>query len=414
MYGTHAEYIMKDAIKACKGNDTLKDVYEDFSSMNRIVEDSKRNGWNSQLPEGYRLKQYVKTRFSSHYYVSERFLKSMHLIKDIITRNTREGAVTHFDSFVTETNFDGDVVMYPAIAAITDVFDFFMIATVKLEASKTPTLHLVLPMIFSLIEECERLYKGGLVWREPLKDWFHPSKYTKELAFLVWNMLRQKTEVHPLWLAGVFMNPYYQEMQFVPDIPIRNLYRQTAMAFVRKLIEEARKENGSGQTAVTPPAISTNGTQQNGSSSPVFGSRVIDDTPRTPLLRSVLPDGSRKRTFSMAGMADVHVTTIQDMDEVNRYNAMTMDQVTPKKQPFLADDFAVIKFWSDNRRRFPMMYKVAHRVYAIPVSSAASERVFSAVSHIVTDDRSYIGASVLEDLTVSRSITDMAALRRSI
>ncbi len=72
--------IMKSALNKCISDCVLVKIADAFRLMKKIVEDSKRNGWNSMLPVGYRLVQDVETRFGSHYRVAERFLKSVNKV----------------------------------------------------------------------------------------------------------------------------------------------------------------------------------------------------------------------------------------------------------------------------------------------------------------------------------------------
>ena len=67
---------MKTVFCQCADDPTLQKFDVDFKHVKRIVEDSKRSGWNKKLPLGYRLIQDVDTRFGTLYLVTERFLKS--------------------------------------------------------------------------------------------------------------------------------------------------------------------------------------------------------------------------------------------------------------------------------------------------------------------------------------------------
>ncbi len=67
--------LMKDVIADCSGHPVLGVLAQDFKSMKRIMEDSKRGGWNSFLPNGYRLIKEVNTRVCTHFFVAERFFE---------------------------------------------------------------------------------------------------------------------------------------------------------------------------------------------------------------------------------------------------------------------------------------------------------------------------------------------------
>ncbi len=62
------------------------------------------------------------------------------------------------------------------------------------------------------------------------------------------------------------------------------------------------------------------------------------------------------------------------------------------------------EIWYSQRRQHPAMYGVASCVLATPVSSSASERVFSALKLIVSDTFSRFWNSTIEDIIVIRSL----------
>lgn len=63
----------------------------------------------------------------------------------------------------------------------------------------------------------------------------------------------------------------------------------------------------------------------------------------------------------------------------------------------------VAEFWARSDGAYPDLSKVALRVLATPASSASSERDFSAVSRILTPERSTIYSDMLNDILLLRS-----------
>ncbi|XP_012567181.1 uncharacterized protein LOC105851034 [Hydra vulgaris] len=47
----------------------------------------------------------------------------------------------------------------------------------------------------------------------------------------------------------------------------------------------------------------------------------------------------------------------------------------------------IIKWWEAHAKRIPLLFQVARKYLAIPLTSASSERVFSAAGSVVTDSR---------------------------
>lgn len=89
-----------------------------------------------------------------------------------------------------------------------------------------------------------------------------------------------------------------------------------------------------------------------------------------------------------------------DEDEVDKYQRMnfTADMNT---NPAL--------WWNERRKDFPQLSKLAIAVHAIPASSTPSERCFSISGAIITDKRSNIDPSAVEDLLILRSESDKFA-----
>ena len=69
----------------------------------------------------------------------------------------------------------------------------------------------------------------------------------------------------------------------------------------------------------------------------------------------------------------------------------------------LEDDFAVMKFWFGWKKQFPNLYVVAARVFARPVSSASSDRVFSVLNLFVGKKLSLLCSLLVDDMIVERS-----------
>lgn len=62
------------------------------------------------------------------------------------------------------------------------------------------------------------------------------------------------------------------------------------------------------------------------------------------------------------------------------------------------DDFAAVKFWYRRKVTFPKMFKVDYDVFATPVRSYASERVFFELNRIISQVRASASADLLTDI----------------
>ena len=187
---------MKTVFSLCTEDPSLQKIGLDFKSVKRIVEDSKRYGWNKDLPIGYRLIQDVDTRFGTLFLVTERFLKSSCKVWDIIITQGREIARSSFEALETMTNDAtcSDNRTYPCLEAIVDAFKVVNEAVVEFQASHEPTLHKILPSLQYCKTELSHIELGSSVCREN-KIVCTPSIYLMRLCGAI-KLKLGKIEVH--------------------------------------------------------------------------------------------------------------------------------------------------------------------------------------------------------------------------
>ena len=63
-----------------------------------------------------------------------------------------------------------------------------------------------------------------------------------------------------------------------------------------------------------------------------------------------------------------------------------------------------MRYWHELKTQFPLLFIIAARVFATPVSSASSERVFSALKLLVSEKRSCLARSLIDNIIALRSI----------
>ena len=89
--------------------------------------------------------------------------------------------------------------------------------------------------------------------------------------------------------------------------------------------------------------------------------------------------GGKKRSFELFRSADSVPKATATLDEVSKYNFLRLSDLQEIRSLILGDNFTIMEFWYNRKAQFPNLYAIAARIYAIPVSSAAKERVFSAL-----------------------------------
>ncbi len=64
---------MKFVLKKFKNDSIWEKVGEEFKAEKKIIEDSKRFGWNTLMPNTYHLLQDIEIRFVSNFLVAKTF-----------------------------------------------------------------------------------------------------------------------------------------------------------------------------------------------------------------------------------------------------------------------------------------------------------------------------------------------------
>lgn len=69
--------------------------------------------------------------------------------------------------------------------------------------------------------------------------------------------------------------------------------------------------------------------------------------------------------------------------------------------------FNILSWWQCNSAAFPILSKFARYIHAIPATSSASERTFSAAGNIITDKRSCLLPDTLSSMLLLKSNWDL-------
>ena len=114
----------------------------------------------------------------------------------------------------------------------------------------------------------------------------------------------------------------------------------------------------------------------------------------------------KKWSFDLMECADSAPVDRRSLDEVRLYNLVQMGTIPGTRRKFIEEDYADMKSWYDRKIALPRLFAVGARIFATPVSSAASERVFSALK--VHDKSSRLTNKTIEDIIVIRSLYEDA------
>ena len=82
-------------------------------------------------------------------------------------------------------------------------------------------------------------------------------------------------------------------------------------------------------------------------------------------------------------------------DELDKYLRMNIEDNLKQSNP--------LPFWKHHQHKFPCLLLLAHRLFSIPVTLAAVERSFSAAELAVTERRSSLDSTSVNDILFVRS-----------
>lgn len=100
---------------------------------------------------------------------------------------------------------------------------------------------------------------------------------------------------------------------------------------------------------------------------------------------------SKERSDYQAYNSLTNTTT--NCSELQRYN----------KEPLVEDDVDILKWWCDNKARYPILYRIAMDHLAVPATTAEDEREFSKGDDVINNDRARLGEDTAEAIQCLRS-----------
>lgn len=111
-----------------------------------------------------------------------------------------------------------------------------------------------------------------------------------------------------------------------------------------------------------------------------------------PTVSSPDSERSRRRRSNDSVLSDFYDDD-DNFDEVDIYIA----------QKIMAEDVDILKWWDDHSESYPKLHKIAMFIFAIPATSAPSERKFSLAGHVLSCLRSSLDPMKVENLLLLHS-----------
>jgi hAT family C-terminal dimerisation region/Hermes transposase DNA-binding domain len=318
---------------------------EDLPMTLLLVDDCKSlvqyfNQSNLQKLLTKTLKSENDTRWNSLYSMLESVKDMYDEVTTILRERRKEDKVTKIDR-----------------SLLTELLSFllpFKVATKRLEAVKTPTVHLVIITYCELLSHCDIRSRASEI---------------SKLKAIIKAVFLENFKLHKVHVAAAFLDPrqvfrlesnpridpqiYQDGLQMVDLLYAKHKQRENAL--------KVRNNQDENNDIVQPQ-------QKKKKSLFAF------EADNMPLDRPSLPSEVEK----------YRMTLLNDDDAQD-------------------EDFDLLKWWFNNSQFFPHLSKVARYILAIPASSAESERVFSASSNTVTQTRSQLLPENVSSLLVIKS-----------
>ena len=207
----------------------------------------------------------------------------------------------------------------------------------EVQADKSPTLHLVMLWLHKLLNHCETNDIDSIEIQ-------HLKNATR-------NYLETKFKLHKYQKIATFLMPTFRKLRMLSTEDRIAVYSN-----VQELISHMPIDNTT-QQASTSTATPTASTEQ----------------PRKKRLKTV---------FHEWADLDDH---IQTSDEFSIYMSLK----------YMAND-DILQWWKDNSHILPKLSILARKIFAIPASSASSERCFSSAGFLIQERRSSLKPEIVD------------------
>jgi len=216
MLNTVLTHLFEDkALEDCPGISSL------LSASKQIVRYFKKTGLMRHLPTS--LKQEVCTRWNTMFYLLESVLKNLTEIEHILQTRNEMFRMTGIDKKLLEN-----------LVAFLEVF---RVASVEMEATKVPTLHLPLPWYHKIVQNCE-------VKQQDVSE----MTLLKSRAL---QLVKSKFILEPVHHVASVLNPKMKNLRMLSDEEKERVYNA-----LRAMLPAEAVSSGTSEDSATGKVIS--------------------------------------------------------------------------------------------------------------------------------------------------------------
>lgn len=284
------------------------------------------------------LKQESETRWNSKLEMLESVYNQFELIKDILNDK---------DELHRIENIDFDILV-----DLVNFLKIFKEASNCLEASKNPTLHLVIPWYKTLKEHCKISQQD--------------SEVLKQIKKIVNEKITLKYKIEELHKLAIFFNPKMKQLKILDSDDIIRIKDQIREHY--SLICEVNN-------------IDSNDDNDD----------LYVDSPKR-LTKKLCKKSSRE----FIDFSEYYDSSDNEnsLDEIDQYLACKVSKDT---------NLDILKWWKDHEKEYPKLSILCAFYLSIPASSASSEREFSAAGLTINEQRTNLNPETLESILIMHS-----------
>lgn len=337
------------------GIERIRDNVQFWASTPKRWERFEEAARQLRIPTSKKLSMDVKTRWNSTYLM----LQSALNYKDVFPRCVQ----LHRDNLYKSLPTENDWLMASEICAKLKIF---YETTEMFSGTKYATANLYFPNICKIILA--------------LNEWVISGNHT--LTMMAMNMLEKFEKywdnVHGIMGVATILDPRYKTSLL--EYYFESIYGSNAENEIERIVKICRdllKEYEMKMVKEDEMGTKASGSNITHSSSGVGG---FDESQNLTDYDDYV--SRRKKKSKM-------------MSEMDRY---LDDDVIPRKP-----DFDILNWWKTTGPQFPTLQAIVKDIYAIPVSTVASESTFSTGGRLVSPHRSRLHPSTIEALACTQN-----------
>ena len=358
--------------------DEIHDILELLENAKLLVRYFKQSELQAELDST--LKQENVTRWNSALTMLESVQKNITQITNLLAAKQQQHRV--------------NAIYGPLLDELVRFLATFREATLDLESSSKPTLHLVVFWRYKLEIHCSPIMNDYKVTNADKTEEVIPkdSAAIVDLKSAVKRVLIEKWRLEPLHIAATYLCPLQHRRLYV-RYNIARSEIQEAKATIKACMRQYAEMRGNDHTSDSSNINKAAEGETERPTKRLCGPNAVS-----------LHDMSDDETDDMSEASNNNDETIQA--SITRELALYEKYRLPKSSRE-SGSYDVLSWWKSNETTYPLLAKVARSLLAVPASSAKSESNFSDAGNTITDKRNALGPERVDDMLFVRSNNDL-------